>query len=114
MNTVSLIGNLGNDPEVTVLPSGTPMANFRLAVNETYRKGSENVKKTVWVRIKVFGKRAETMGRYLSKGSKIGVRGKLALDEWESEGQKRSKLYIVADNIDFLPSRSGKSEAEPF
>ncbi len=105
-NKVILIGNLTKDPEVRYTPSGTTVANFRLAVNHRYRQGEEQKEEVCYVDIVVFGKQAESCGQYLHKGQGAIVDGRLQERRWETEdGQKRSKYEVVAQSVRFLPRR---------
>jgi single-strand DNA-binding protein len=108
MNTVTIIGNLGKDPDVNTLPSNTKVASFSVAVNEVYTKNGERQEKTHWIPCKCFGKTAELAENYLHKGSKVAIVGRLAVESWETTGgDKRSAIRVIADNIDFLSPRSG-------
>ena len=114
LNKVLLIGNLTRDPELRYVPSGAAVANFSLAVNRIYTMQSgEKKKETCFVRIVVWGKMAEVVGEYLVKGSSVCVEGRLQSRSWETpEGQKRSTIEVVANNVQFLNSlRTGKQEA---
>lgn len=119
LNKVFLAGNLTRDPEVRYIPSGTAVSDLRLAVNESYRDGASNERKerTLFVDVVVWARQAETAAEYLSKGSPVLVEGRLQMDEWESpQGEKRSKLRVRADRIQFLspPARGGhRSEDRP-
>lgn len=106
MNRVFLAGNLTRDPEVRHIPSGIAVADLSLAVNESYRnKAGEMVESTVFVDVVVWGRQAETSGEYLSKGSPVLIEGRLQLDSWENQqGEKRSKLRVRADRVQFLSS----------
>jgi len=107
-NKVILIGNLTKDPEVRFTPSGTPVANFRIAVNHRYKQGGEMRDDVCYIDIVVFGKQAESCGQYLNKGDGVIVDGRLQERRWETDdGQKRSKYEIVAQQVRFLPKRSG-------
>lgn len=99
-----LIGNLTRDPELRYVPSGTAVATFTLAVNRVYKaQTGEKKEQTSFIRIVVWGRMAEVCGEYLTKGSPAFVEGRLQSREWESqEGQKRSTIEVVADNIQFL------------
>jgi single-strand DNA-binding protein len=106
MNKVFLVGNLTRDPEVRYIPSGRAVADLGLAVSENYRnKSGELVETTCFVDLVVWGRQAETCGEYLSKGSPVLVEGRLQLDQWENQqGEKRSKLRVRADRVQFLSS----------
>jgi len=108
-----LIGNLTRDPEVKTIPSGVSVADLRLAVNDDYKdKNGQMVKRTCYVDVVVWDKQAETCKKYLAKGSTVYVEGRLQLDEWTTtEGQKRSKLRVRADRVQFLGSPKGAGGA---
>jgi single-strand DNA-binding protein len=110
-NKVILMGNLVTDPIVRQLPSGTSVADLRLAISENYKnKSGENIENVCYVDIIVWARQAETCGQYLSKGSPVFVEGKLQLDEWEKDGQKYSKIRVRAANVRFMGSPSSKTE----
>ena len=113
-NRVLLIGNLTRDPELRYTPSNTAVADLGLAVNRTYRDASGETKEDVtFVDITVWGRSAENCSQYLSKGSPVFVEGRLTLDQWENnEGQRRSKLKVTAQRVDFLgsPGSSGQQQ----
>jgi len=110
LNKVFLAGNLTRDPEVRHIPSGNAVADLRMAINRRYRdQHDKDREEVVYVSVTVWGKQAETCGQYLSKGSPVLVEGRLKLDEWEKDGQKQSRLGVVAERVQFLSSRSGAS-----
>lgn len=113
-NFVLLMGNLTRDPEVRTIPSGTTVADLGLAVNESYKnKSGELVETTVFVDVVVWGRLAETCGQYLKKGSPALVEGRLQLDQWEGkDGEKRSKLRVRADRVQFLSMGGGGRRSE--
>ncbi len=117
LNRVYLMGNLTRDPEVRYTPSGTAVGDLGLAVNETYRnKAGETVESTVFVDVEVWARQAETCAEYLYKGSPVLVEGRLKLDQWENQqGEKRSKLRVRADRVQFLgaPKRTGEQADTP-
>lgn len=108
MNKVILTGNLGKDPEIKALASGTKVAEFSLAVNEV-RKGEKN---TIWIPCKFYGKVAETMEKWVKKGSKIAIVGKWAIDTWEQDGQNRLKSYVFGETFEFIgsPQNQGSNQ----
>lgn len=114
-NKVILVGNLTRDPEMRYTPSGTAVADIGLAVNEQYKnKAGETVDETVFVDVVVWGRQAETASEYLSKGSSILVEGKLQLDSWENDkGEKRSKMRVRADRIQFLTTKKQSTGNRP-
>ena len=110
LNKVLLIGNLTRDPELRYIPSGSAVATFTVAVNRVYKDQSgEKKEQTSFIRVVVWGRRAEVCGEYLSKGSPVFVEGRLQSRDWETqEGQKRSTVEVVADNIQFLRGANSK------
>jgi len=111
------MGNLTRDPELRYTPSGTAVVNFGMAVNRRFTdQAGEKKEDTCFVRITVFGKQAETCNQYLNKGRAVFVEGRLQYRSWETEGQKRSSLDVVAERVQFLgPAREGadsKTEAD--
>ncbi len=104
-NRVMLMGNLTRDPEVRYTPKGTAVCTLGLAINERYTaQTGETREETVYVDIDVWGRQAETSGQYLSKGRPVFVEGRLRLDQWDDKetGQKRSRLKVVGQRIQFL------------
>ena len=106
-NKVMLMGNLTRDPELRYTPSGTPIASFGLAVNRRFkRQDGEQVEETCFVDITAFGRQAEVVSEYLSKGRPLFVEGRLHQESWEAQdGQKRTKLSVTLENFQFLGSR---------
>jgi single-strand DNA-binding protein len=112
-NKVLLMGNLTRDPEVRYTPKGTAVAKIGLAVNEVYSTDQGEKKEfTTFVDIDVWGRQAETLAQYVSKGSPLFVEGRLRLDTWDDKesGQKRSKLKVVCDRFQFIGAPRGKAE----
>lgn len=114
MNRVFLMGRLTRDPEVRHTPSGTSVAELSLAVTEFFRsKEGEREERTVFVDVVVWARQAEACGEYLSKGASVMVEGSLQLDQWESKnGEKRSKLRVRAERVQFLDALK-KSDSTP-
>lgn len=112
VNRVILLGRLGNSPELKYTNSGTAVCNFSLATSESYKKkDGTKEEKTEWSKIVVWGKVAENVNKYLSKGSLVFVEGKLETRAWEDKnGQKRYTTEIVASRIDFVGGRENKGE----
>jgi len=104
LNRVFLIGNLTRDPDLRYIPSGTAVATFTVAVNRVYKSQTgEKKEETSFIRVVVWGRRAEVCGEYLSKGSPVFVEGRLQSRNWESQdGQKRSTIEVIADNVQFM------------
>lgn len=116
LNKVMLIGNLTKDPEVRYTPSGSAVSDIRMAVSRKYKTATGQEKEeTCFVSVTVWGRQAETVGEYLRKGSPVFVEGRLKLDEWEKDGQKQSRLGVVAERVQFLsaPRRGEVGDAPP-
>src|SRR5277367_5787381 len=111
LNKVLLMGNLTRDPEVRYTPKGTAVGDLSIAINDSYKAQDGTIKEVVtYIDIEVWGRQAETCKQYLTKGRPVFVEGQLRLDQWEQDGQKRSKLKVRADRVQFLgggPGRSG-------
>ena len=108
MNSVCLSGNIGHDPEIRSSQSGTSILSFSLAVNERIKKGDDWSDYTNWVDIIVFGRRADSLSKILSKGTKVAVSGHLRYSTWERDGVKRSKIEVIADDVDIMQRREGQ------
>ncbi len=109
-NRVVLLGNLTRDPELRYIPSGTAVSEIGLAVNDRVKRNDQWVDEPTFVDITLWGRTAEVANEYLSKGSSVLIEGRLKLDTWEKEGQKRSKLRVVADKMQMLGGRSRGSQ----
>ena len=108
VNKVILIGNLGVDPEVRYMPSGSAVANIRIATSETWKDKTtgEPQERTEWHRVAMFGKLGEIAGQYLRKGSKVYIEGKLRTRKWQGQdGQDRYTTEIIADQMQMLDGR---------
>ena len=112
-NKVILVGNLTRDPELRYTPKGTAIAKIGLAVNRTWKNEAGETKEEVtFVDVDVFGRTAENVGQYMRKGSPILIEGRLRLDTWDDKqtNQKRSKLGVVAETVQFLSSNRGGAD----
>ena len=105
-NKVMLMGNLTRDPELRFTPNGSAVTSFGLAVNRKFKQGDEWKDDVCFVDITVWGKQGENCAEYLSKGRPAFVEGHLKFSTWESDGQKRNKLEVVANSVQFLGSRN--------
>jgi single-strand DNA-binding protein len=119
LNKVLLIGRLTADPEIRYTPGGLQIADMRMAVNNFRKdKDGNRIDEAVYVDVTAFGRTAELVQQYLRKGRQLFVDGKLKFDQWEDKttGQKRNKLSVVADNIQFLDNRQegGSSDSGDF
>lgn len=106
-NKVILMGNLTRDPELRVMPSGNSVCNFGLAVNRNFTdKDGNKREETTFVDIDAFGRQAEVISKYLTKGRAIMLEGRLRFDRWETNtGEKRSKLSVVLEQFQFVGGR---------
>jgi single-strand DNA-binding protein len=114
LNRVVFTGNLTSDPELRALPSGASVCSMRVACNTMRKNGDGDwVSKPNYINVSVFGGSGENTHRYLTKGSRVGIDGRLDWREWETpEGGKRSALDVVADTVQFL-SNKGDAESSP-
>lgn len=106
MNKAIISGNLGRDPETRYTQSGSTVVNFSIASTETV-KGE---KKTEWHKVVAFGKTAELVGQYLSKGSKALIEGKIQTRSWEKDGETKYSTEILANSVEFLDSKPKQQE----
>ena len=106
-NRVILAGNLVRDPETRFIPSGTAVTSFSIAVNRRYKSNNEFKEEVSYFDVSVFGKMGENCAEYLSKGKPVLVEGRLRQRRWEADGVKRSKIEVVADNVQFLGGPRG-------
>jgi single-strand DNA-binding protein len=106
-NRVILMGNLTRDPELRYIPSGAAVSEIGLAVNDRVKKGDQWVDEATFVDVTLWNRDAEVANEYLSKGSPVLIEGRLRLDRWEKDGQKHSKLRVVASSIKFVGPRDG-------
>jgi len=114
INRVVLTGNLTRDTELRRTQSGMAILNIGLAVNDR-RKNSQTGQwedYANFVDCVMFGSRAESVANYISKGSKVGVEGKLRYSSWEKDGQKRSKLEVVIDDIEFMDGKKQQPQQQ--
>lgn len=112
-NRVILVGNVTRDIELRYTPGGLAVTDLGLAVNDRRKnQAGEWVDETTFLDVTLWGRQAEVASEYLSKGSPVLIEGRLKLDTWEQEGQKRSKLRVVGERMQMLGSRSS-SGARP-
>ena len=108
-NKITIIGNLGTDPEMRYTPSGSAVTSFSVATNRRYTRNGETVDETEWFRVNAWGRLAETTNQYLEKGSLVYVEGRLSSRPWQTQdGQLRAGNEIFAQELKFLP-RSGQT-----
>lgn len=110
VNKVIIIGNLGADPETRAMPSGTTVANLRVATSESWRdkQTGEQQERTEWHRVALFGRLAEVAGEYLRKGSQVYIEGSLRTRKWQDkQGNDRYSTEIVGNDLQMLGGRGG-------
>jgi single-strand DNA-binding protein len=111
--SISILGNTGRDVELRYTPNGNAVANFSIASNTVRNTPQGQQKKTDWYNVSAFGKQAETLARYLTKGSQILVRGKLTFNPWLSrDGQARVNADIVLQDFEFAGGNAAKAVSE--
>ena len=110
LNEVVISGRLTRDSELRYTPSGTAVTDVVIASNRIWSKDSERQEETTFVDVTIWGKQAESLHTYLSKGRHLMIVGRLKLNKWDTEeGDKRSKLTMVAEKINLTPSGGGKN-----
>jgi single-strand DNA-binding protein len=110
VNKVILIGNLGADPETRAMPSGSTVANLRIATSESWRdkQSGEQQERTEWHRVALFGRLAEIAGEYLKKGSQVYIEGSLRTRKWQDkQGNERYSTEIIGNELQMLGGRGG-------
>ncbi len=114
INRVILTGNLTRDAELRTTQSGLSIATFGVAVNDRTKNSStgEWEEYANFINCTMFGKRAEAVAQYLTKGTRVGIDGRLHYSSWETDGQKRSKIEVNVDNLEFLSSRQNGNSAQ--
>jgi single-strand DNA-binding protein len=113
INRVTVTGNLTKDPELKTLDSGFSICNLRIACNSRKKEGDNWVDKPNYFNVTVYGKAGENAAKYLAKGRAIAVDGRLEWREWETDGQKRQAVDIVAENVQFLGGGNGDGAGAP-
>src|SRR5689334_3156380 len=115
VNKVILVGNLGADPETRAMPSGTTVANIRIATSESWKdkQSGEQQERTEWHRVALFGRLGEIAAEYLRKGSQVYIEGSLRTRKWQDkEGKDRYSTEIVANDMQMLGGRGGGGGGE--
>ena len=106
MNKITLIGNLTHDPEVRSTPNGVTVCSFTIAVNRRFASGSGGERPTDFFRIKSFGGLAENAGKYLGKGSKVFVQGRIEPTKYEKDGKTEYGFDFIAEEIEYLDTKA--------
>lgn len=115
VNKCIFIGNLGADPETRFTTNGTAVANLRVAVSEQWKdkNSGQQQERTEWVRVAAFGRLAEIMGEYLSKGSQVYIEGRMQTDKYQDDqGNDRYATKIVANDMQMLGGRGGSDQGQ--
>jgi single-strand DNA-binding protein len=109
LNKVLLMGNMTRDPQLSYLPSQTPVIEFGIAMSRKFKKQDGTMAEdTCFVDCRLFGKRAEVVNKYFKKGDPIFVEGRLQYDSWEKDGKKNSKIRVFVENFEFVGKGGGK------
>lgn len=112
-NKITLVGNLGRDPELRYTPQGTPVCSFTMATNERRKdKSGEFQDQTTWFRVTLWGRQAETASQYLTKGRPVYIEGRLRMEEWtDRDGKQRYTLEVHATDMQFIGGRGDEAPA---
>lgn len=115
INRAAISGNIGGDPDLRQTASGMQVLSFSVAVNDHVKDANGEWKdRPNWIGCVMFGNRAESVSRFLSKGCKVAIEGKLRYSSWETDGgQKRSKIEVIVDEIEFMSRQQGQLGSEP-
>jgi single-strand DNA-binding protein len=112
LNKVMVAGRLTRDPELKQLPNGNSVTNLGFVTNRVFKSGDEKKEEATFLDVKAWGASGETIAKYLEKGSPIFIEGRLTLETWESNGEKRSKLVVTLENYKFINDGSRKEKQE--
>lgn len=112
-NKITLVGNLGRDPELRYTPQGTPVCSFTMATNERRKdKTGEMQDQTTWFRVTLWGRQAETASQYLTKGRPVYIEGRLRVEEWtDRDGKPRHTLEVHATDMQFIGGGARSEDA---
>lgn len=113
INRVTLVGRLVRDAEVRVTQGGMQITKFGLAINRRRKQGDEWIDEASFFDVVIFGRMGEAVGRYLTKGKQVGVDGELVQNRWEQDGQTRSKVEIICNNLQLLGGRGDGGGGAP-
>lgn len=113
-NKVLLMGNLTRDPQLTYLPSQTPVVEFGIAMSRRFKKqdGTDG-EETCFVDCRMIGKRAETIAKFFKKGDPIFIEGRLQFEQWEKDGKRQSKLRVMIENFEFIGRGGSAGNSAP-
>ncbi len=113
INSVTLVGRLTREAELKYTNTGTPICKFSIAVNRRKKQGEQWVDEVSYFDIVLWGKQGEAIQQYLTKGKQVAVSGELRQNRWEQDGQNRSKVEIVASDVQLLGGKKQESREEP-
>lgn len=113
INKVIIIGNLGQDPDMRYTPTGAAVCSISVATTESWNKDGQKQEKTEWHRIIIWNKRAEVCAKYLAKGSKVYIEGKLQTRSFEKDGVKKYITEIIATDVQFLTKNESGNQERP-
>ena len=113
INHVTLIGRLTREAELKYTSGGMAIASFAIAVNRRRKNGAQWVEEASFFDINLFGKSAEGLKQYLVKGKQVAIEGELRQDRWEQDSQPRSKVVVIANNVQLLGGNQGSSSSAP-
>ena len=109
LNKVMLAGRLTRDPELKSLPNGNSVTNLGFVTNRVFKSGNERKEEATFLDVKAWGASGETIAKYLKKGSPIFIEGRLTGENWESNGEKRSKMVVTMENYKFINDGNGSN-----
>ncbi len=112
LNSIVIVGRLVKDADLRVTASGLAVSSFSIASNYRKKSGEEWVDAASFIECSLFGKTAEAVQKYMTKGKQIAVQGSIRQDRWEQDGQNRSKIVIIADNVQLLGGTQNASDGE--
>ena len=115
INRVNISGNLGTEPELRATSGGMAVLSFQVAVSDRVKQQDGTwTDRPNWVSCTMFGTRAEKLAQYLHKGMKVAIEGKLRYSQWEKDGQRRSKLEVIAEELEFMSRQDGGQPQQPY
>ena len=112
INLVVLLGHLTRDPEIKYTNTGAAVLNFSIAVNRRKKSGDSWTDEVSYFDIQLWGKAAEILNNYLSKGKQVAIKGELRQSRWTQDGQSRSKVYVNAETVQMLSDSQGGSQGK--
>jgi single-strand DNA-binding protein len=112
-NKITIVGNLGRDPELRYTPQGTPVCSFPMATTEKRSRGGEQSETTIWFKVTLWGRQAETASQYLAKGKQVYIEGRLRVEEWtDRDGKARHTLEVNATDMQFVSTGNGSGRSD--